>query len=685
MDVYDHAGAAARMAARDRIVSHEIGDGSESARPDPRKGTWNSLLAAVVAASGAPALQVWGAATAVATLIGALAFARLSREFLGRAWPLGALFLLTAHEGGPGGAWFARAAYPGIVGGFLYAGFLAETLASVRGDRSARATSLLLAATLPLVHLMAGMFGIIALGALACVLWFGRRALPESNRAAAHLAFCALAITAVCAWRAAGSGASRNPVQDELQGVLFLSPGIFIAEPRTLFERLGAVGLCGVGAALLLASSGRTRRDLGSAWLVALTAAAAVLLSPLCATLIGTHLSYLLRRIPQLALLPLAAAAGVSVAWGALRGGAGWGRVAAGGAIALLVSPLAPGGVSATRLLERSPSAAVEDEARESEWTRDLDAVAARLPAGARVAADPITSYVLYARSLASPAALPDQHAAPTDSGATGRLAALARALSPWSTPDERRESLAILDATHLLVNVGCGGTVATFGYPVTEANARRLLDCLAPQRSEYRLIASSGALSLFEIPPVSEVPEIGATAPENPHLVAASTGVAARREPTSARLALVDPRLEQTAAAPGDLITVACRLERGAEPPPLGDYLAYLSITSEERRANGGRFAKITRGRRGRAVFERMITQGEYPVLLWRAGETIADRYFIRIPRGFEAGRYVVEMDIQRVPFFQNRTLAGLLGDRDEYARVRVGTIDVVAAPERS
>ncbi|MFN0150783.1 MAG: hypothetical protein ACKVU1_08755 [bacterium] len=675
MDVYDHAGAAARVAARDQIFSYELGDGSGGVRPDPRKGTWNTLLAALVADSGATPLAMWRSATLAAALLGALAFVRVSREFLGSAWPIGALFLLAAHEGGPSGAWFARSAYPGIVGGFLYAIFLAETLAALRGERAARATMLLLAAALPLVHLLAGLFGFLALFTLASVLWFGRARYAAPDRAFVFASIgSASLIVLIAAWRSAAAGPSMNLVQSELQGVLFLTGKLFVPEPRTLFERVGVIGLAGMIGALAL--SRRARHEPGVAWLVGLALLAALLISPVFATPIGTHLSYLLRRVPQLPLLPLVAAMALATCGAAAYGTRGRRRFAALlGAAILAVAP-AQALVGAARIAARPASAAQSSEAREAEWAPDLLALAAGLPATARVATDPITSYSLYAHSLASPLVLPDQHSAPTDSGAVARLVDLARILSPWTAPAARHEILASRGVTHVLVNAALGSTIPTFGYPVSMENARLLIEQLRRQERAYRLVASSGSLSLFEFDRAAGAPAI--PPPRNEFLVERGASTATRREPTTAGLTLVDPRVEIPTGVAGELIVVACGLERGDVVPPIGDYTAYLSITAEERDTNGGRYAKLLRGRSGRVLFERMITRGNYPVLLWEAGETIADRYFIRIPRDFAPGRYVVAMDIQRVPFFQNRTLGGLIGDHDEYSRVRVGTIEV-------
>jgi hypothetical protein len=674
MDVYDHAGAAARMADRDRILSREMGNGAESEGSDPRKGTWNSLLAAVLVIAHEDPLVTWRSATILASLIGALAFARLSREVLGRAWPLGAIFLLAAHEGGPGGAWLARSAYPGVLSLFLYALFLAETLAAVRGRRRMPYE---LAAALGPLHLLAGLFGFIAATTLGV--------LARRSAAARSLLILAVVTAIGCALRVAIAGPSTNPIHTELQGILFLGGGLVMIEPRTLFERIGSIGFLGFLAAMILAR--RSRHDLAAAWFVALAALVCLIVSPVGTMPLAAHLSYLLRRIPALAPLPLLAAMAVLVLLGgAVRASGRMGArraLALAAALVLLLPALRAAGDAAALTVggERPP---LRDDARESAWSSDLARITSHLQRDDRLAADPITSYALYARALASPLTLPDQHGPPTDGAAAERLATLARILSP-STDAGRRHAIATeAGVTHVLVNESFPASIPTFGYPISPEELSALREILDRDSTRFHLADRSGALSLYETVSGPSLANDASTAsPILPPVPAPMM-----RAATSSGLILLDAKLSTTEVATGELVLVKCTFESPKTKLPVGDYFAFFSIAAASDTA-GRSIAKVTRalgelrGERAKRVLFERIVGAHKPVLIWLPGGVAFEQYGLRIPSNFAPGRYAVAMDVHRLPFFQNRSLAGLLSDNDEYSRIPIGTIEVIARTE--
>ncbi len=725
MDVYDHVGAAARMSERDRIFSREMGNGDEGPHHDPRKGTWSALLASVLRLSGAEPMAMWNSATVLATLVGALALARLSREVLGGAWPVGWLILLLAQEGGPHRGWFAPSAYPGALGILLYAVFLAECLAAARGRR---AVPTLLAVALPLIHLMAGLLALIAGSALVVVAWVSARdAGPDGAHDGARddvrarfaspraftmqLAATLAVVAALGFWRVHSAGPLTNPMQTELQGVLSLPGGLIVPEPRTFYERLGAEGLIGLLACPFLITL--ARRDIGIRWLLILAALLVAMASPILAPLLVPRLGYLMRRLPALVPLPLLAAALVVELARAARAATGARRIArAAAALALLVVPAARAGEAAAiaaRARGAMSGATSGAAATEAAWSPSLTAIVSALPPHARVAADPITSYALYARCLARPLVLADQHAPPNDAAAPEWLRDLARILSPWTAPAERDEILDRRSVTHILINDGFAAPVATFGLPVSPENLALLRGALDADSARFAEVATSGPLRLYAVRPADTTlggapddaagatPNTAANAsanasanaavpvPPNPYLSAG-----ARPEPaivTGCGIAVAGARAAPERVTPNDVVWVECTLFTPADSLAIGDYYAFLAMTRVGE-ATAPPFAKLSRALRrvagrppDRAVVERALADARYPVLLWRTSETIADRFGIRVPRDAPPGRYSITMDIVRVPVFQNRTLGALLTDNDEYAAIPVGTIEVRAS----
>jgi len=680
LDVYDHVGAAARVAARNHIFSRELGNGEAGAYPDPRKGTWNALLAGIVRLSGAEPLAMWRSATAIAALFGVLAYARLAREFIGAAWPLAWLVLLLAPDGGPGGEWFSRSAYPGSIGLFLYALFLAECLAA---RREGRRLPILLALALPLVHHFAGALALAALATLVLVSTSDAPPPSVRSRLAAFAAIAPLAavVVAVSAWRVLAAGALANPIQVETQGVLALPGGLLVPEPMTVYEFMWIGGVLGLLLAPLL--WGRARTDLGAKWVLLLVASLVILVSPPVVTLLAGPLGYLLRRLPALVPFPLIIS-WVLIDSFSMLAARRWRPsrlvLAVGGIVAFALVAQWCGRAAA---LVGRPAADERASVRsEAAWTEALERLRSAIPPAARVATDPLTSYVLYARTLAAPVALPDQHSPPNDVDEPQRLRDLARILSPWTSAEERDAVLAARGITHVIVNEGIGETVRTFGYVTRPENLGFLRAFLDADTSGFDAIATSGPLRLYAVrSPAVDAPR--PPTPVNPTL--APSAAAGPSIVTESGIGIAMVRTDPSRLAPGEVVTVECTLSATSDSPPIGNYLAFLALTRIEGHADRAsrkiarRIERLMGKPPDRVLAEREITGGLYPVLLWRENERIAERLGIRVPNNAPAGRYRVTLNIVRLPVFANRRLVALLTDRDEYAAFTVDTVEVV------
>jgi hypothetical protein len=344
------------------------------------------------------------------------------------------------------------------------------------------------------------------------------------------------------------------------------------------------------------------------------------------------------------------------------------------------------------------PRARAAAAAEEPAWTADLVALfppaAARggTVARGRIAADPVTSYALYARTLERPLVLPDQHAPPNDAGAPERLRDLARLLSPRTSAAEREVLTSRRGVSHILVNEGIGEFVGTFGYPITAAQQSALRAALDADSSRARCVGTAGALRLYAMSPAraSSSPDDSESAMRAVAAPAAETR-AFFGTPGEAGLNIVGATLSAGRAAPGERLIVRCALGTIADAPPVGDYAAHLAVT-RARRADASRGDPLAQARRSlarilgrhsdRFVYERTVG-ARYPVILWRPGETFEEEYGIRIPPDAPPGYYRVTMSIVRRPVFQNRTLAALLTDRDEYAGMTIGEIEVVVGAD--
>ena len=294
--------------------------------------------------------------------------------------------------------------------------------------------------------------------------------------------------------------APANPIHTELQGMLLLGNGRFVADPKLIWGHVGLLGLIAYPLALLILAR-RWRADLG-AFLVFWGAIAVLCLTfnPWFVPVVQRQLTYLVFRFSWF-LPPAAAAMVVASALGAP--GAAFSPRTRALVIALLLLGCAPTVRSAI-----PPSWLTEPVARREAlvsplpWRAGIEAMAARLPARAVVLTDPVTGYVLPALSGLKVTAVLDQHSSPNDSLAIERIVAARDVLSPAVPPEEAARIARASGAAYVLVNGRFTEADSQLVHDDGPARARR---AAAPTRG-FRRVGGGGARGwLRGVPPARD------------------------------------------------------------------------------------------------------------------------------------------------------------------------------------
>ncbi len=476
--------------------------------------------------------------------------------------------------------------------------------------------------------------------------------------------------------------APANPIHTELQGMLLLGDGRFVADPRRIWSDAGLLGLVAYPLALLTLGR-RSRADLG-AFLVFWGAIAVLSLTfnPWFVPIVQRQLTYLVFRFFWF-LPPAAAALVVANALGAT--GAAFSRRTRAAIIVLLLLGCAPAVRSAI-----PPSWLTEPAARREAlvsplpWRAAINALAAQLPARAVVLTDPVTGYVLPALGGLKATAVLDQHSSPNDSLAIERIVHARDVLSPAVPPEEAARIARASGAAYVLVNGRFTEPTLSL-YMTMDPRALAERQRQLAGSSAWAEVAREDGFALFRplAPPAGAVTTSDSTA-------AGMTAFAGPVLYRAAGLALVRANVRAERVALGDSLEVDLAWTLAAGPVAPAPRLATIRLDAIDR--PGREFAA---GKLGRKILERVrgvryrhrvdwipgagTGASALPSDRWRPGMVEDDRIVVQVPAGLAPGRYAVSVGVGTFPNMPNHTLADYFTDRDLYSGVPVDTVTVV------
>lgn len=666
---------------------------------DPRKGLLHPVYAALCTLSGLDPVDLWmllPIVTAPFLFAGGYLFLRGLR--VRPAWSVaGAWILLLTWNHGLGSGLLSYSCFPNQVGEGMYWAAAGSLLIALTGGGRGRGlggigfartggVALLLFGAVA-VHAMyivfLALFGILVLAAVLVV----RRA-PRGEIGFLLLAAGLTAIPLVPYLLVRQTMyAPGNPIHTELQGMLLLGEGRFVADPRRIWGDAGLLGLVAYPLALIILAR-RWRAEVG-AFLVFWGAIAVLFLTfnPWFVPIVQSQLTYLVFRFFWF-LPPAAVAMVVASALAAPR--AAYSPRTRAVVIVLLLLGCAPAVRSAI-----PPSWLTEPAARREAlgstlpWRTGIEAIAARIPARSVVLTDPATGYVLPAFCGLKVTAVLDQHSSPNDSLAIRRIVEARNVLCPAVPPDEAATIARDSGADYVLVN-GRFTEPSISLYMTMDPRALAERQRQLAGSSAWAEVAREEGFVLFR--PLT-IPDGETSTPDTIAAAPADSTADAIPGPVRYRavgLALVRAGVRPERAAPGESLEVDLAWTLADGPVAPAPRLASIRLDALDRPDR-----EMFAGKLGRKILERLrgvryrhrqdwipgagTGISALPPDLWRPGMVENDRIVVRVPIGLAPGRYAVSVGVGSFPNMPNHTLADYFTDRDLYSGVPVDTVTIL------
>jgi len=314
------------------------------------------------------------------------------------------------------------------------------------------------------------------------------------------------------------------------------------------------------------------------------------------------------------------------------------------------------------------------------EWSGALDEMAARIPAGETVVADPVTSYSIPAVTPLHVLCTLDQHAPPNDRRASERMLAARDIISPYTTHARRTELLRAWGARYVAISTVVPQNVVLDYWTLTPPVARRAIERFDGRPDLFERILERNGIVVYRWtgrdgddtkPPTPMVARL-------PRQTTAMDAVFGPVELVAARLHASD--LARGALLPIDLYW------RARNAPP-GNYVVSIRLDARSLvlPLHGRPFPKITRkllerlrGVRYRSRTDRMTGGGIFGPGVWPEGALVHDTVEVPIPRDLAAGRYTVRAIIRRRAHIANHRLRDFFFDDDSYNGAVIGTVTI-------
>jgi len=661
---------------------------------DPRKGTYHVALALIARAAHVDPVTLWRFLPLLFIPIFLLAMYVLTFT-LTRSRMAGVVSVVIfplIYGGGPGGTELRETVYSTRVGEIVALLSIAALVRFVeRGGKRRLALFWAVALSAMLVHVWIALYFALAFGAYtlgALVTDPGRERWKRFG-----LAFGGLLALAgpYLAFRARQAYGPQNVIHTEPQGLLYLTKGLFIVDPQSMWVWHGAWLLVALAAVPWFWS--RRKEATGSIYLAVVTPAVLlVMLNPFVLPLVQAKLGYLTMRfiwiapvIPAAAIVITALAEGVVRRRGAQRTWAGIGLLVC----ALL---LAPAVREATTLVTQRAQLRADEAARSAApWYDVLAFIGTRAPDLHVFAADPVTSYSIPAYTGRQVMAFYDQHSSPNDPRGLTRILDARAILSPLVDMPRTIELLRAYGVDGVVVNGRFDGPVTTDYWSMSPANFLATRAKFEARPGLFHSGYESPGASVFAL---TDSARSGPLPSPSAARLGALEGT---RQPDSSRTPITDgafrdyeTRIRSQAAAGETLWVTTWWSLRGDSAVAPGNYLVFFRL--DARAMPRGPLYSPAYDKLYRKVLERWTgvrwrfrtthhpIDGIYAPDLWQPGQVIPDEYPVAVPPNMAPGEYDVRVRLVRIPHYPNTSIADYLHDDDEFSGPVVGRLTITA-----
>ncbi len=472
----------------------------------------------------------------------------------------------------------------------------------------------------------------------------------------------------------------NNVIHSHLQGVFWITDGLYTVNPVTVFLNAGVLGLLGILSVFILWRQSKREENL-RLLLWGTIALWGILFNPLLIPPIMRFMSYLVLRLSTAVPASLVAAVLIKRLWDRSRGRHvlmskkttvfGWIAVIVciGYQLAVTPSGFAYSGRGEQKL--RSGCLNVCDI---------NDYINSNIPDGSVIASDPLTSYCIPAFTDQFVVCTNDQHSVPNDSTALDRIRDCRDIFSPLSTMREIVTVIERYGVDYIVVNGRIPRATGTHYWKPDREMALQAIERFGDHPSLFGLEYMSDDAALFA---VSEGVESAAIAEESD---GGSRGFIGERLSPGEMAELVPsetpglfiksvrparPSVERGGTLELDIEWVAERY------CPYRAYVAHIRFDTPFERGPlyrefyGKVYRKILenlRGERYRFRYDHLPLNGLFTPERWPVGRVVKDRVMIRIPRDVHAGMYTVSVKMAIGTHYPNYSLRDLLNDDDSY-----------------
>lgn len=487
-----------------------------------------------------------------------------------------------------------------------------------------------------------------------------------------------------------------NDLHREIQGSVFITDRLFVAEPIVAWQNLGVIGAAALVTIIPLWKKRRDNPALG--YLIAsFLTLIAIQFNPLFMPVVFKGITYLVFRLSIICPFYILAAYFLVTGWRPARLGESWGPLR-GVAIVAVFAAVAAGLGPALSSNAFSPATLrAEHEGSYRRWQEGLTLLN-QLPERAVIASDPVTSYSISAFTPHYVVCTFDQHAPPNDLLSRQRALAARDILSPFTSASDKAHQLVSHNVTHVVVNANLGVKELSDYWTVSDVTTPLITRRLQLLENLFER-CKSGEFLIFrwtgEIPSRVDAvfnPLLRTSIPRSATPVGDVAGLA-RCDAAEIQLAGGDSETGETAlevtqvsVERGHDINISLYWSLDRELPPDKYIVAVRFDRMDVDLPFGGKpFPKITRkiverfrGERYRFRQDHKIADGFFDPDLWPPDHHVLDMATIKIPTDMAAGRYVVRAKLLKRSTSPNKPLRDFFYDDDVYNGVRIGEIEI-------
>jgi len=679
-DSIDHAGYVAEIARTGHpfpTTAIYLAPGADG--QDFRKGLLHAVYGLFARHTGASPIDVFAVVGALLLLTMTFVVYTSARSMLRHrvAAVVAAVFFLIGSDWGVGSDMIRAAFYSNRFGAAFMLMFIASAIEFVhRGPNVALRWCAVFAFAASAVHIQYA----VVCGAVSGVLLLWKTCSPckgwdEHISRSLRVMLAAIAGALPYGLYRFFTAYQTNPLHNQVQDAVFVTPQWFIADPVQVWRSLGLLGI--VSLFCIRPLWGRRQNVPGVGYAIAaMLTYLAIELIPFIVTPLYAVLKYIVFRLDVMVPVYLLPAFFV-VSW--KPHGARVTKTVLGLAVLAIVIPI-------LRQNSFTPSVvAAERRNGPDRWARGLYELAETLPPGSVVASDPVTSYLISAFTPHYVVCTLDQHAPPNDLHVEDRMTAARDIVSPYTSARDKDRLIRTNRVTHVVINRSLPQGLILNYWTLDPNDAQDADDMFRSLKYEFVAQDMDDGITAFRwrneerlstLPRPVPRPVVDAL-PVEATPIGEMSGETMLDGATIRGFGILPPGGElemdlywsrRNVLTPGAYV-VSVRFDR-----------KIISLPFE-----GKPFPKITRKvmekirhERYRFRSDHMILGGLFGPDAWRMEDIVEDNVRVKLPTDLAPGRYRVQAKMLRIANQPNHELRDYFFDDDVYQGVRVGEITI-------